>query len=216
MGTVSMESGSENQCSSDSSQSSSGVDYSPKTYHSSTTKAFNDFIEKCEKPRVSEETEDDNSKMVVANSPSSGLEGILMRVLMKTWIPTERIRKIVDYISSREGKVKPNSNVRDIEGQNCGFTNVLAVGSASSDENNSAMENFRFRQIRQLPGENFKTLYGRLRAASSKCTFSDNSRCNAKDIAIRDQLLIAMNNHDLKQKALENNWNLDVLLKNGV
>merc|ERR1712136_393311 len=219
--TVSMESGSENQCSSDSSQSSSGVDYSPKTYHSSTTKAFNDFIEKCEKPRVlegsknsdvmekfsqkqvSEETEDDNSKMVVANSPSSGLEGILMRVLMKTWIPTERIRKIVDYISSREGK-------------DCGFTNVLAVGSASSDENNSAMENFRFRQIRQLPGENFKTLYGRLRAASSKCTFSDNSRCNAKDIAIRDQLLIAMNNHDLKQKALENNWNLDVLLKNGV
>merc|ERR1712136_700167 len=232
--TVSMESGSENQCSSDSSQSSSGVDYSPKTYHSSTTKAFNDFIEKCEKPRVlegsknsdvmekfsqkqvSEETEDDNSKMVVANSPSSGLEGILMRVLMKTWIPTERIRKIVDYISSREGgKLKTSSNVREREGQNYGFTNILAVESASSEENNSAMENFRFRQIRQLPGETFKALYGRLRAASSKCTFSDNSRCNATDIAIRDQLLIAMNNHDLKQKALENNWNLDVLLKNG-
>jgi len=206
------------------------------TYHSSTTKAFNDFIEKCEKPRVLEGskksdvlgsisqkqvlegTEDDDSKMVVVNNSSSGLEGILMRVLMKTWIPTERIRKIVDYISSREGgKLKPNSNVRNKEeGQNCGFTNVLAVESASSDENNSAMENFRFRQIRQLPGETFKALYGRLRAASSKCTFSDNNRCNATDIAIRDQLLIAMNNHDLKQKALENNWNLDVLLKNGV
>merc|ERR1712136_670644 len=232
MGTVSMESGSENQCSSDSSQSSSGVDYSPVTYPSSTTKAFNDFIEKCEKPRVlegsksdvlekfsqkqvSEEIGDDNTKMMVRNNSSSGLEGILMRVLMKTWIPTERIRKIVDYISSREGKLKPSSNARDKEGQNWGFTNVLAVESASSHENNSAMENFRFRQIRQLPGETFKALYGRLRAASSKCTFSDNSRCNATDIAIRDQLLIAMNNHDLKQKALENNWNLDVLLKNG-
>jgi len=231
---VSMETESKNQCTSDSSQSSSGVDYSPTTYHSSTTKAFNDFIEKCEKPRVlegsrksdvlgtisqnpvlSEETEDNNKMMVVANNSSSGLEGILMRVLMKTWIPTERIRKIVDYISSREeGKVKPSSNAK--EGQNCGFTNILAVESASSDENNSAMENFRFRQIRQLPGETFKALYGRLRAASSKCTFSDNSRCNATDIAIRDQLLLAMNNHDLKQKALENNWSLDLLLKNGV
>jgi len=227
-----MESGSDNQCSSDSSQSGSGVDYSPTTYQCSTTKAFNDFIEKCEKPRVlegsrsdvlekfsqkqilSEEIDDDNAKIVVANNSSSGLEGILMRVLMKTWIPTERIRKIVDYISSREGKLRTNS--RDKEGQNCGFTNILAVESASSDENNSAMENFRFRQIRQLPGETFKALYGRLRVASSKCSFSDNSRCNATDIAIRDQLLIAMNNHDLKQKALENNWNLDVLLKNGV
>merc|ERR1712135_133612 len=163
MGTVSMESGSENQCSSDSSQSSSGVDYSPVTYPSSTTKAFNDFIEKCEKPRVlegsksdvlekfsqkqvSEETEDDNTKMMVRNNSSSGLEGILMRVLMKTWIPTERIRKIVDYISSREGgKLKTSSNVREREGQNYGFTNILAVESASSEENNSAMENFRFR-----------------------------------------------------------------------
>jgi len=234
--TISMETETENQCSSDSSQSASGVDYSPTTYQCSTTKAFNDFIEKCEKPRVlegsrksdvlekfsqkqvlSEETENDSNKMIVANNSSAGLEGILMRVLMKTWIPTERIRKIVDYISSREGgKLKPSSNARDKEeGQNCGFTNILAVESASSDENNSAMENFRFRQIRQLPGETFKALYGRLRAASSKCTFSDNSRCNATDIAIRDQLLIAMNNHDLKQKALENNWNLDVLLKNG-
>jgi len=231
--TVSMESESENQCSSDFSRSASGVDYSPTTYQCSTTKAFNDFIEKYEKPRVlegsgksdvlekfsqkqvSEETEDENNKMMVRNNSSSGLEGILMRVLMKTWIPTERIRKIVDYISSREGKLKPSSNARDKEGQNWGFTNVLAVESASSHENNSAMENFRFRQIRQLPGETFKALYGRLRAASSKCTFSDNSRCNATDIAIRDQLLIAMNNHDLKQKALENNWNLDVLLKNG-
>merc|ERR1712135_281563 len=144
--TISMETETENQCSSDSSQSSSGVDYSPTTYHSSTTKAFNDFIEKCEKPRVlegsrksdvlgtisqnpvlSEETEDNNKMMVVANNSSSGLEGILMRVLMKTWIPTERIRKIVDYISSREeGKVKPSSNARVNEEQNCGFTNVLA------------------------------------------------------------------------------------------
>jgi len=229
--TISMETETENQCSSDSSQSASGVDYSPTTYQCSTTKAFNDFIEKCEKPRVLEGSrksdalekfsqkqisEDDSGKMVVANNSSSGLEGLLMRVLMKTWIPTERIRKIVDYISSREEKLKPSSNARGKEEeQNCGFTNILAVESASSDENNSAMENYRFRQMRQQPGETFKALYGRLRAASSKCTFSASSRCNATDIAIRDQLLIAMNNHDLKQKALENNWNLEVLLKNG-
>merc|ERR1712136_451375 len=89
--TISMETETENQCSSDSSQSASGVDYSPTTYQCSTTKAFNDFIEKCEKPRVlegsrsdvlekfsqkqilSEEIDDDNAKIVVANNPSSGL-----------------------------------------------------------------------------------------------------------------------------------------------
>merc|ERR1712135_46995 len=88
--TISMETETENQCSSDSSQSASGVDYSPTTYQCSTTKAFNDFIEKCEKPRVLEgsrksdalekfsqkqisedDSEDNNKMMVVANNSSS-------------------------------------------------------------------------------------------------------------------------------------------------
>lgn len=81
---------------------------------------------------------------------------------------------------------------------------------------NTTLANFEFHKMKQTAGESFDLFLNRVKNEANMCSFQcDSDTCNVKDTMVRDQIVIGTTNDDVRKNALNNQWNLEELIKNG-
>lgn len=81
---------------------------------------------------------------------------------------------------------------------------------------NLTLKHFQFRQLCQERNESFSAFALRIEQEAKHCMFSCESReCTGEMVSIRDQIVIGLQNEEIRQEALKNSWNLKELRANG-
>ena len=82
---------------------------------------------------------------------------------------------------------------------------------------NIILKHFQFRQLAHERNESFSAFFIRVEKAAKHCQFScEDANCSDEKTAVRDQIVIGLENDGIQQEALENSWDFKDLRSNGV
>ena len=81
---------------------------------------------------------------------------------------------------------------------------------------NTTLANYKFRKIKQEETESFDHFVMRVKEAASGCSFTcTNRQCNVSDTLIRDQIIFATKDEEIRRTALHEQWTLADLIAKG-
>ena len=81
---------------------------------------------------------------------------------------------------------------------------------------NTTLANYKFRKIKQNEGESFDHFVMKVKEAAAGCNFScAHGRCNVSDTLVRDQIIFATTDEDIRRTALHEQWTLEQLIAKG-
>ena len=101
--------------------------------------------------------------------------------------------------------------------ENITFTMLIELMKEHYTPNSNKVKNHDlFHRITQQSKETFDDFVYRVKAEAEHCNFKcKNKECTAKDILIRDQILVGTNHETIREDTLKNQWNLNDLLRKG-
>ena len=82
---------------------------------------------------------------------------------------------------------------------------------------NLTLKHFHFRSLHQAKEEAFIAFCNRVEKEAKHCQFQcENANCSARSTAVRDQVIIGTIDEEIRQEALKNSWDLNLLRKEGM
>ena len=131
----------------------------------------------------------------------------------------DKVRRLLGFFSSprmqQDWKAAKGTLTNDVSWD--AFLNAMRTYYKPTE--NHIIRNFEFRQLEQKSGETFSAFCNRVEAAGKECHFCDcdaASACNARDYAVRDQVVMKTNSDNIRGKAMLKDWNLKDLRTKGM
>lgn len=79
---------------------------------------------------------------------------------------------------------------------------------------NTVLANFGFYQLKQGQDESFDTFINQLKMEANRYSFQCNQLYAINDAMNTDQIILGATNNNIKKNGLNNQWGLEVLIKN--
>ena len=128
------------------------------------------------------------------------------------WKSKDKVRKVLGIYSSPQFYsdwcvAEPHDEARQL----CNWdTFIQKMNTYYEPTSNSTLKNFQFRNLSQHDNETFSSFCNRVQKEAQHCNLKcANLNCTAENTAIRDQIVIGVRDHMIRQEALQHAGDLD-------
>ena len=135
----------------------------------------------------------------------------------KKWVDIDKQHIFMGRFADRNLQKRFEDVTTDDNRPDMTFTEMSRLLKEEFTKNaNTTLANYKFRQLSQESGESFDNFVIRVKREAKNCKFACSSGdCTVPKIMIRDQLVIGTNDQKIRQRALEEQWEYDEIIKKG-
>ena len=133
------------------------------------------------------------------------------------WTEQDKRKQLLGKYASRQLQLDFEAETNATERTTITFNNVVTKLKARyKPTQNTTMLNFMFHRLQQDPAETYDAFVKRVIREAASCDIKcDSDTCSVKKVLIRDQIIIGMQDENIRKKALEEEWSFDDLVAKG-
>ena len=133
------------------------------------------------------------------------------------WVEINKHKVFLGRYASRSFQKDYEDTVTPTERTNLKFKDLVKkMKTRYEPTRNYTLANYEFHSMKQNTDESFDTYVHRVKQEAKGCQFScESPTCTIPDTMVRDQVIVGMNDDEIRKNALKNQWNLKDLVDNG-
>ena len=200
--------------------------FDPDQHPDATLKAFQEFTKRFnlrydalhpDPPKTSLETAIARWKIETNTNAAPTLQQY--DEICDAWKARDKVRKLLGMYSSERLYADWCIAVPDEEARSTASWNVFTttMNQFYQPTENITLKHYQFRTLKQKSDETFIAFCNRVQKEASHCRFKCTSNdCTSEEVAIRDQIVIGINDTTIRQEALKKSWSLTQLRQHGM
>ena len=133
------------------------------------------------------------------------------------WVEINKRKVFFGRYASRSFQKDYEDTVTPTERTNLKFKDLVKKMKTRYEPTcNYTLANYEFHRMKQNTDESFNTYVHQVKQEAKGCQFScESPTCTISDIMVREQVIVGMNDDEIRKNALKNQWNLKDLVDNG-